>query len=68
MVMVVRPARLVLRAAREQEQPLAFRAYVDGDLLNDLLNIDDLRHKLLLFAGDGKDRIGELLIFVPRLS
>lgn len=60
--------RSVLVPPREQEQPLALGVHLNGNLLDDLLSIDDLRHEFLLLPRDGKDWVRELLVFVPRFS
>ena len=61
-------ATLVLVTSREQKQSLAFGEYLDDDLLDDLLAVDDLPDELLLLAGDVKDGVCEFFILVPRLS
>ena len=61
-------ATLVLVTSREQEQSLAFGEYLDNDLLDNLLAVNDLPDKLLLLARNLENGVCELFVLVPRLS
>ena len=68
---VQRPAydtTLVLVTSREQQVSLALGEYLDNNLFDDLLTVDDLPDQLLLLAGNMENGVCKFFVPVPRVS